>query len=153
LAEGNRLEQLLWFIFEDEETPPVEVSVVQETCLKVFCILLSIGKARYIRPYVEHDDLVNSHVLFYSKPGNFLISTYQPSLWDLFSKKQWIFCPAEISYKIHNSLDPHRILLIAERKVLARGGSAVVSKIVLHPSFNNLRWEGPFDMVQSDYFH
>jgi hypothetical protein len=153
LAEDNRLEQLLWTIFEDEDPLPVEVSVVQETCLKVFCILLSIGKARFIRPFVEHDDLVDSHLPFHSKPGNFPASTCQPSLWDLFSEKQWMFCPAEMSYKIHNSLDPHRILPIVKREVLAEGGSAVVSKIVLHPSFNKLRREGSLDMVQSNYFH
>jgi hypothetical protein len=153
LAEDDRLEHLLWSIFEDEETLPVEVSVVQENYLKAFCILLSIGKARYIRTFVEHDDLLDSQVPFHALPRNFPISTCQPSLWDLFSEKQWMFCAAEMSYKIYNSLDAHRILPIVERKVLAEGGSAVVSRIVLHPSFNKLRRDGSLDMVQSNCFH
>jgi hypothetical protein len=37
--------------------------------------------------------------------------------------------------------------------VLAEGGSAVVSKIVLYPSFNKLQREGSLDMVHSNYFH
>jgi hypothetical protein len=138
-TKEGRLIDILSAIFPDEEPIPVEEIVVQTQYLKTLCILLSIGGARYIRHFVEHDGLSDVRLPHTSKPHNFPISPAKPNLWDLFYEKQWVFCAAEIYYKINNSLEPDRILPIVERKVLGKGGSAVVSKIVLHKSFNKLR--------------
>ncbi|KUJ17135.1 kinase-like protein [Mollisia scopiformis] len=139
LGDEGRLIDILSAVFPEEEPLPVDDEVVQNQYLKTLCILLSIGGAGYIRHFVEHDGLADVRLPHTSKPQNFPISPSRLNLWDLFYEKQWVFCAAEMSYKINNSLEPHRILPIVEREVLGRGGSAVVSKIVLHKSFNKLR--------------
>jgi hypothetical protein len=137
--EEGRLIDILSAIFPDEEPIPVEDTVVQAQYLKTLCILLSIGAARYIRHFVEHNGLSDVRLPHTSKPHNFPISPARPNLWEAFYEKQWVFCAAEINYKINDSLEPNRILPIVKREVLGEGGSAVVSKIVLHTSFNKLR--------------
>ena len=138
--EENHLIDVLSAVFPDEEPIPVDDSVVQDSYLRTFCILLSIGAARYIRHFVEHDGLSDSQLPYHSsQPDNFPISPSRPDLWKSFCDKRWVFCAAEMKYKINVTLEPNRILPIVERKVLGKGGSAVVSKIVLHKSFNKLR--------------
>jgi len=138
-SEEGRLIDILSAIFPDEEPIPVEDFVVQAQYLKTLCILLSIGAARYIRLFVEHNGLSDVRLPHTSKPDNFPISAARPNLWEKFYEKQWVFCAAEINFKINDSLERDRILPIVKRKVLGEGGSAVVSKIVLHTSFNKLR--------------
>ncbi|RDW85934.1 hypothetical protein BP5796_04259 [Coleophoma crateriformis] len=140
--DNRRLSNVLEAVYPDESPLPVETSVVQESYLKVFCILLSIGRAAYICHFVEHDDLSDTRLPFSrdSKPSKFPISTTQPDFWDSFSEKQWTFCAAEMKYMmINHYFEADRILPIVEREVLAQGGSAVVSKIKLHKSFNKLQ--------------
>jgi hypothetical protein len=138
-SEEGRLIDILSAIFPDEEPIPVDETVVQTHYLKTLCILLSIGAARYIRLFVEHNGLSDVRLPHTSKPDNFPISAARPNLWEKFYEKQWVFCAAEINFKINDSLERDRILPIVKRKVLGEGGSAVVSKIVLHTSFNKLR--------------
>ena len=139
--EEDRLIDVLSAVFPDEEWIPVVDSVVRNSYLKTFCILLSIAGAKYIRHFAQHDSLSDLRLPYHhnSKPPDFPITPSRPDLWDSFCDKQWIFCAAELHYKIDNFLEPSRILPIVERKVLGQGGSAVVSKIVLHKSFNKLR--------------
>lgn len=136
--EEEHLINILIAIFPDEEPIPVDDSVVQRHYLKTLCILLSIGGARYIRHFVEHDGLRDARLPHPSKPPNFPISPARPNLWALFYEKQWVFCAAEMHYTINNSLESDRILPIVKREMLGEGGSAVVSRIVLHKSFNKL---------------
>ena len=139
--EEDHLVDVLSAVFPGEEPIPVDGSIVQDSYLKTFCILLSIGAARYIRHFSEHNGLSDLRLPYHhtSKPPDFPISPSRPKLWDDFCEKQWVFCAAEMKYKINDSLEPNRILPIVERKVLGEGGSAVISKIVLHKSFNKLR--------------
>ena len=138
--EENHLIDVLSAVFPDEEPIPVDDSVVQDSYLRTFCILLSIGAARYIRHFVEHDGLSDSQLPHHtSRPDNFPISPSRPDLWKSFCDKRWVFCATEMKFKINVTLKPNQILPIVERKVLGKGGSAVVSKIVLHKSFNKLR--------------
>jgi hypothetical protein len=147
LVEGDRLTDILWAIFPGEDHLPVEVGAVQETYLKAFCILLSIGKAKYIRHFCERENLSDLQIPFHSTPAHFPITTTLPTLWDSFFEKQWMFCAAEMTPNMHNILfDAHRILPIIEHQNLAEAGSAVVSRIVLHPSSNKLRRDEPLDM-------
>lgn len=138
-SEEGRLIDILSAIFPDEEPIPAEDTVVQTQYLKTLCILLSIGAARYIRHFVEHNGLSDERLPQTSKPHNFPISPARPNLWEEFYRKQWVFCAAEIQFKINEHLEPDRILPIIKREVLGEGGSAVVSKIVLHLSLNKLR--------------
>jgi hypothetical protein len=135
----DHLADTLSAVFPDQELIPVEATVVQDSYLKTFSILLAIGEARYIRHFVEHDGLSDARLPHTSKPHNFPISTARPRLWDLFFEKQWMFCAADMHYKINNTLELDRVLPIIDGEVLGEGGSAVVSRIVLHSSFNKLR--------------
>ena len=137
----EHLVDVLSAVFPREEPLPVDGSIVQDSYLKTFCILLSIGAARYIRHFCEHRSLSDLRLPYHheSKPHEFPISPSTQSLWDDFCEKQWVFCAAEMKYKINDSLEPSRILPIVERQILGQGGSAVISKIVLHKSFNKLR--------------
>jgi len=139
--EEDHLIDVLSAVFLGEDPIPVDEDVVQDSYLKTFCILLSIGAARYIRHFSEHNGLSDVRLPYNhtAKPPEFPISPSRPSLWADFCEKQWVFCAAEMKYKIHDSLEPNRILPIVERAVLGQGGSAVISKIVLHRSFNKLR--------------
>ena len=138
-SEEYHLLDVLSAVFPNEDPLPVEDSVVQDSYLKTLCILLSIGGARYIRHFVEHDGLSDVRLPHSSKPRNFPISPSRPELWSDFYETQWMFCAAEMHYKVNNSLEPKLILPIVERTVLGQGGSAVISKIVLHKWFNKLR--------------
>jgi len=139
--EEDHLIDVLSAVFPGEDPIPVDGDVVQDSYLKTFCILLSIGAARYIRHFSEHSGLSDLRLPYHhdSKPPNFPIAPSRPKLWDDFCEKQWVFCAAEMKYRLNDSLEPDRILPIVERKVLGQGGSAVISKIVLHKSFNKLR--------------
>lgn len=107
--------------------------------IKVFTILILIGKGRYIEYFVQHHDLRDSKLPFLVKPADFPIEPNYPKFWESFYEQQFILCPHVFeAHANHLKLEDPRILPIISKTVLAQGGSAFVYKIKLHPYYDKL---------------
>jgi hypothetical protein len=141
----HNLRILLHAVFPEDRLP-VQVNKVAEKCSKVFCTLLLIGKARFIKQFLQHDHLQDGGNLpFDAKfpPNNFPSCPSDSDSTEFlrrFCDTQWLVCAPEIDYQVDRSFKPDRILPIIEKKELDGGGtSARLYKIKFHPDYNQLR--------------
>lgn len=134
-GEKDRLRDILNRVLPSPGPPLVDPSAIQSEYLKVFAILLCIGKGRFIVSFVVHPGLSDSHLPFRQRPPDFPTS---PDFFDVFFKKQWMFCAPDLQYASYKTLAAGTILPITSRELIGTGGDADVYKIVTHPSYNKL---------------
>jgi hypothetical protein len=141
----HNLKILLRAVFPEEDRPPVLVNKVAEKCSKVFCTLLLIGKARFIKQFLQHDHLQDGGNLPFDvkfPPDNFPSCPTDSDSSEFlrrFCDTQWLVCAPEIDFQVDRTFKPDRILPIIEKKELDGGGtSAKLYKIKLHPDYNLL---------------
>jgi hypothetical protein len=138
LKEGSRTRRLLGALFPHRELP-VGPEDIWRNCIKVFSILLLIGKGSFIQHFVQHDQLWDAKLPFLSRPRHFPPSTGKDNFFESFSKKQWHFCPYVFRYnEINAQLEKECILPIIHKQQLGDGGSALTYKIKLHPAYDYL---------------
>ncbi|EPE26730.1 Protein kinase-like (PK-like) [Glarea lozoyensis ATCC 20868] len=134
--DGKRLVEILDVLFEDDGGPdPAELL---SNYVAVFCILLQIGEGHYIQHFVDHaihdDSEFDPELLLYKFP----LSQGDDDFYRRFCEAQWRFCVPDFM-KNMKKVFPDRINLpIIEKRQVARGGSATISIIKLHSSYDKL---------------
>lgn len=129
----DRTKNLLKALFKDDEAPaPL---YVQSNHLRLFAILLSIGHGYMINHFVEYDSLGDKQLPFHQRPANFP-DIPSCDLWDLFYKRQWKYCPVELTYNMSKRLIKNAILPIRVECELGCGGSAKTYKIHVDEGYN-----------------
>lgn len=148
LKAEKRTTRLLRALYPDREHWDIEL--LENWYIRVFAILILIGKGRYIEHIVQHRNLRDDKLPFLEKPSHFPVDPDHPSFWDLFKEKQFIFCAQEFRYYENNQrLEDHCILPITSKEVLDQGGSAAIYKIKLHPHYDQLNPVGEASRVSA----
>lgn len=138
LKAGNTTKRLLRALFPNSESP-IEPEEVWRTCIRVFSILLLIGKGNFIAHFVQHDQLCDSKLPFFSRPPHFPPTANDDAFFASFFKSQWQFCPHTFQRgAIDVQIDKECILPIVDMKKLGDGGSALTYKVKLYPAYDNL---------------
>jgi hypothetical protein len=129
-------------IFGILSRPNLGNEIGQKNYLRVFSILLFIGKANHIAEFIRYPGLNDDHLPFLSPtqpPHHWppLIEAFYPA----FYSAQWRFCPQKfIKGKLWNvCFEEDHILPIIEKTQFREGGNAVVYKIKVLEQYNNLR--------------
>jgi hypothetical protein len=136
----EKLVNILAALFRPGE-PPDLADIIVDRYTAVFCILLYIGKGRFIAHFAEHSNLEEQHLPFEPSvpPANFPDSA-DPQFFNKFCKMQWRFtCPTldpRGLYKQH--FHDERVLPIVKKEELNTGGSAKLYRIKIHDLYNEL---------------
>jgi hypothetical protein len=138
--DGARLNEILAAVFLDRD-PPVDSDDILDNYVQIFCILIEIGKGRFIESFSYWN--IGDRLLPFGPddhpPAHFPIDTGDPKFYETFCDKQWKFCAAEFkSPMMKIQFHPQRILPIVSKEKLAGGGSGMLYKIKLHSSYNKL---------------
>ena len=138
LKAERRTSKLLKALFPERE-PRVIAEALELFHIRVFAILILIGKGRFIEHVVQHHNLRDSQLPFLEKPTHFPTDPNDPKFWDLFYEKQFAFC-AHIFRDNENDtkLEDCCILPIISKEAFATGGSAAIYKIKLHSHYDRL---------------
>lgn len=138
LKEGNTTKRLLRALFPNSE-PQIEPEEVWRTCIRVFSILLLVGRGSYIPHFVHHDQLWDAKLPFFSQPRHFPPTAGDDAFFPSFFKQQWHFCPHIFRRSVMDAqIDKECILPIVGMEKLGGGGSALTYKIELHPAYDDL---------------
>jgi hypothetical protein len=134
--EEDRLLNLLNRVLPSRGPPLVAPSTVRGKYVRVFAILLRIGKGRFIDYFVRHLGLSDNHLPFLQRPPDFPTS---PDFFNEFYERQWMFCPQTLEYSRSVIFPPRMVLPILAKEKIGAGGDAIVHKIVVHSAYNKLR--------------
>jgi hypothetical protein len=138
LKENNRTKRLLRALFPNSD-PPIEPEEVWRSCIRVFSILLLIGKGSFIRHFVQHDQLCDSKLPFSSPPPHFPSEAGDDGFFDAFSRRQWHFYPHTFRRNVIDAqIEKESILPIVQKELLGDGGSALTYKIKIYPHYDDL---------------
>lgn len=137
LKENGRTKKLLHALFPGRD-PPIAPEEIWRHCIRVFAILLLIGKGTFIQHFLQHDQLWDSKLPFISD-RSFPLTTGDDSFFESFCRKQWHFCPYTFRRDVIDAhLEKEYILPIVSKELLGDGGSASTYKIKLHPAYDLL---------------
>ena len=138
LKAHNRTNRLLRALYPQREHP-VTVANLEASYIRVFTILVLIGKGRYIGHFVKHLNLDDLHLPFLEKPTHFPIDPNDSTFWTSFYERQFAFCAHHFrNNQDYKKLEELCVLPIVKKEVLGSGGSAAIYKIVLHPFYDRL---------------
>lgn len=144
LKAESRTSKLLDAHFYDRDHQVI-VEVLEKWYIRMFTILILIGRGRYIEHFVQHHNLRDPHLPFLEKPAHFPTDPADPSFWERFYEKQFTFCAHYFRYnETYTMLEECCILPIISKEVLGQGGSAAIYKIKLHSHYDQLN---PVDEV------
>jgi hypothetical protein len=137
---GARLNDLLAAVFTPRD-PPVDPDDILENYTTIFCILIEIGKGRFIENFSSWG-LGDRMLPFESgdpPPSHFPTDTDDPNFYEKFCERQWKFCALEFKARMTNiRCHPDRILPIVSKERITGGGSAMLYRIKLHSAYNKL---------------
>jgi hypothetical protein len=133
------------------------IELLEKHYIRVFTILILIGKGRYIERFVQHKNLRDIHLPFLEKPAHFPVDPTDPSFLETFFKsfleQQFAFCPHHFGCNENSlKLEDHCILPIISKEVLGHGGSAAIYRITLHPHYDQLSPAGEASQVISNRY-
>jgi hypothetical protein len=137
----RRLMDILHAVFFPEP-PPLYAENIFPKYVAIFCILLHIGKGRYIREFAEHESLCDNRLPFdlANPPAKFPPSTEDPNFFSKFCEEQWRWCtPIFQRLMLNESFEARRVLPITFMEELGDGSSAKLYKIKIHKAYNSLR--------------
>ena len=138
LKAHNRTSKLLRAIYPEREHP-VTVPSLEESYIRVFTILILIGKGRYIEYVLRYSNLRDSRLPFLQELAHFPIDPNDPTFRRSFYEKQFAFSPHCFYYNENLiMLEDLCILPITSKEVLGRSGSAAIYKIKLHDYYDQL---------------
>jgi hypothetical protein len=150
LKAENRTSKLLKALFPECE-PRVIPEALERFYIRIFAILILIGKGRFIEHVVQYHNLRDSQLPFLEKPTHFPTDPNDPKFWDLFYEKQFAFCAHIFCHNENDTkLEDRCILPIISKVAFATGGSAAIYKIKLHPHYDQLN---PTADVSQVIFH
>lgn len=138
-SQYYHLKKLLSVVYQGEEIP-VDPDDVARRYSSVFCILLFIGKARYIQRFAQSDKLQDSNLPFIH-PEEFPSGADHEDnqeVFERFYQRQWMFCAPELNYRNERVFDENRVLPMVITDILKPGGSANLYKVVLDKNYNYL---------------
>jgi hypothetical protein len=128
-------------IFKQLSQPNQGNEIRQKNYLRVFSILVFIGKAEYITQFIRYPGLDDRHLPFLSPthpPHNWPppIEEFYPA----FYSAQWQFCPQKfVRENLWNvCFEEDHILPIVEKMQMRKGRSAVIYKIKVLEQYNTL---------------
>lgn len=133
-----RLKKLLAAVFEPKD-PPIDPDEILENYTQTFCILVEIGKGRFIERFSTRSlgDRMLPFEPDHAPPLHFPTDTTDTQFYKKFCNKQWKFCVPDFKTPMTNiRFHPERILPIVSKEKIAGGGSAMLYKIKLHNSYN-----------------
>ena len=140
LGQYDQVEKLLSALFGDEDpmSNPPDAGTIRQSYSKIFCILIAIGKGRFINHFIEHG-IEDRYLPFQSHPGNFPSATSDSSFFTTFYQQQWKFCVPELHKCFNKRFDANEwILPIKRKEELDHGGSAATYKIEVHEAYDQL---------------
>ena len=147
LKAHNRMSKLLRAMYSERDYHHA-VTHLENWYTIVFSILILIGKGNYIMEFSQHTNLRDHHLPFLGKPLHFPTDPDDPTFWSKFCEEQFAFCAHTLEYNdIHTKLEDSCILPIVSKEELARGGSAAIYKILLHPYYDKLNSAADDPMV------
>jgi len=138
--QPNRVSRLLHALFPDRDRPNAQD--IAQRCPRGLCILLSIGSAKYINTFASSPELWDDQLPFW-RPGpiEFPVALEDPEFFERFFQAQWRFCPNKLerlesgAFKVKRE----RVLPLLKKRWLARGATASLHHIVVHPDYDRLR--------------
>lgn len=139
LAKPMGLKSLIQATFPEESEFALRLALIRECYLKVFCILLKLGRGSDIQilmgdnSYSDVDLPFDFHQLPDSRKGFLPDDLIEP-----FHQQQWAFCAPKFQHKTDSSFKSEQILPITAVEKLGDGGSAVVYKIKIHEAYDEL---------------
>ena len=105
--------------------------------LRIFGILLCIGKGRFIRHFVRHESLSDENLPFEHPPANFPLSTDKDML-KAFQEHQWSFCALYLEVNFDRILTGQHILPIADCQRIGQSDNFMRRRIKLDAGYNKL---------------
>lgn len=123
------------------ETRPLYTENILPKYTAVFCILLHIGKGRYILKFTKHASLGDSALPFdpENPPAKFPICPEDPSFFPHFCDQQWRWCAPKFQrHMLNEEFGARTVLPITSMEQLGDGGSARLYKIKIHKLYNEL---------------
>jgi hypothetical protein len=144
LAENDcrKLNNILAALFRGP-VPPVDAVPIIRDYLRVICILLRIGKGRYICYFTSYDDLSDKKLPFDPEDRRRRFPQASDDFYLQFCAEQWKFCVPVLRYNVTDlRLESDTILPIIHKRKLNTGGSAVLHQITLHATYDELRRPG-----------
>jgi hypothetical protein len=134
--DANRMGE----IFKLLSQPNLGNEICRKNYLRVFSILVFIGKAEYITQFIRYPGLDDRHLPFLSPthpPHNWPpIEEFYPA----FYSAQWQFCPQKFAREIlwNVYFEEDHILPIVKKIQMGKGRSAVIYKIKVLENYNTL---------------
>jgi len=141
LKVQGRLRRILTALFPQSHFLPINPEDIWRLgTVRIFAILILIGKGRYIKTIAQWPMLTDQHLPFLSEPLHFpKLADGDTSIWSAFYEKQFQFCPHVFAGgATDTSLEDGTILPIVEKEFICRGGSAEIYKIKLHTKYDHL---------------
>lgn len=138
--DGKKLNKILSEAFESDDIP-VDSEVIIRGYSAVFCILLRIGKGKYIEYFVQYEELSDHRLPFDPEnlPARFPVATDDPEFPQRFCEKQWMYCvPTFDRPMLDKRFEHNRLLPITYKERCAGGRSAIIYKITLYGPHNKL---------------
>ena len=137
-ATPPRLKSVLRALFPGEE-PDVDVEVIRQFYLKTLCILISIGRGRYIQHFHQYHSLRDTSLGWSKEPPNFPKSSSDDTFASDFSHKQWEFYARVLQPESNAKFEKQVIWPIFRKERIRSGVSADIYKIHVHKAYNKLR--------------
>lgn len=138
LKTDNRTSKLLHALHIDYEHRDT-VTFLQRRYIRVFTILILIGKGRYIEHFFQYINLRDSQLPFLEKPTHFPADPDDPTFWSRFHEVQFTFCAHHFCFnENHIKIDELSVLPIICKEVLGEGGTSAIYKIKLHLYYDHL---------------
>ena len=138
--EPRRVENLLDEVLDGKPRQAVDANYIRSHCARSFAILLSIGQGSLICLFHQYDSLRDQKLPHHSRPANFPVT--KPDVFEDFKSAQWQFCAPRLEVCMSETFKEEIILPIIRRETIGKGGSAIVSRIVVDESYNLLRPKG-----------
>jgi hypothetical protein len=134
----ENLNNLLVAIYEGEETQLTAKEILGQYSA-VFCILVRIGKIKFLPCFVDKENLNDVHLPFTptQRPSTFPIDANDTDFFDRFCAEQWRFCPPLMN-ATSKAFEKDRVLPFTSKAFIAEGASADIYKITIHSAYNYL---------------
>jgi hypothetical protein len=140
-ADRSRLEDLLEAVV-DSNAPPVDTSLLSESYLTVFSILVLLGRGGLIADFIRNENFCDDKLPFSADTGAQWPTSsgfdLDPDVIRRFCDIQWIFLPH--NFGINDGvpvLEPERVLPITNWQQVAENAFATVTEITIHPAHHN----------------
>lgn len=116
--------------------------LIKRSYPRIFCLLILIGKGKFINHFVEYGISDQRLPLNKHKPVDFPADPSDPSdshFFDTFLQHQWQFSVPELSVTYGRRFDPSETILpIRKVKRLGQGVSADIHQVEVHSSYDQL---------------